>query len=149
MGNFIVNNGLQVLGSTFITGSTSISNGLQVSGSSAVTGSTTVVGAFTATSLIETSAIRYKENIQNLELFDNIYKLRPVSFDWKSNNNPDIGFIAEEVNELFPLLVESNEDGVIEGVKYSKMVTVIVKTLQSQQQQIEELKQEINTLKNK
>lgn len=131
MGNFIVNNGLQVFGGTAITGSATISSTL------------------TATTLVETSAIRYKENIQNLESFDNIYKLRPVSFDWKSTNNPDIGFIAEEVNELFPLLVESNKDGVIEGVKYSKMVTVIVKTLQNQQQQIEELKQEINTLKNK
>lgn len=131
MGNFIVNNGLQVSGGTSVTGSATISSTL------------------TATTLVETSAIRYKENIQDLESFDNIYKLRPVSFDWKSTNNPDIGFIAEEVNELFPLLVESNKDGVIEGVKYSKMVTVIVKTLQNQQQQIEELKQEINTLKNK
>jgi hypothetical protein len=148
MGNFIVNNGLQVLGGTAITGSASISSTLSV-GATAITGSASVSSTLTATTLVETSAIRYKENIQNLESFDNIYKLRPVSFDWKSNNNPDIGFIAEEVNELFPLLVESNKDGIIEGVKYSKMVTVIVKTLQSQQQQIEELKQEINTLKNK
>jgi hypothetical protein len=148
MGNFIVNNGLQVLGGTAITGSASISSTLSV-GATAITGSASVSSTLTATTLVETSAIRYKENIQNLESFDNIYKLRPVSFDWKSNNNPDIGFIAEEVNELFPLLVESNEEGVIEGVKYSKMVTVIVKTLQNQQQQIEELKQEINTLKNK
>ena len=148
MGNFIVNNGLQVFGGTAITGSASVSSTLSAGGT-AITGSATISSTLTATTLVETSAIRYKENIQNLESFDNIYKLRPVSFDWKSNNNPDIGFIAEEVNELFPLLVESNEDGVIEGVKYSKMVTVIVKTLQSQQQQIEELKQEINTLKNK
>jgi hypothetical protein len=148
MGNFIVNNGLQVLGGTAITGSASISSTLSV-GATAITGSASVSSTLTATTLVETSAIRYKENIQNLESFDNIYKLRPVSFDWKLNNNPDIGFIAEEVNELFPLLVESNEDGVIEGIKYSKMVTVIVKTLQNQQQQIEELKQEINTLKNK
>jgi hypothetical protein len=148
MGNFIVNNGLQVLGGTNISGLTAITGSASVS-STLSAGATTVTGTLTATTLVETSAIRYKENIQNLESFDNIYKLRPVSFDWKSNNDPDIGFIAEEVNELFPLLVESNEDGVIEGVKYSKMVTVIVKTLQSQQQQIEELKQEINTLKNK
>jgi len=96
------------------------------------------------------------ENIQDLDSADSIYKLRPVTFDWKANHKQDIGFIAEEVNEILPVLAEMNEDGQAEGVKYSKLTAILTKALQihdqrlkDQQKQIDELKQEINHLKNK
>jgi len=132
-------------------------------GSAQITGSLGVTGSVTATSVIETSALRYKQNIQNLESIDGLYKLRAVSFDWKSTLKSDIGFIAEEVNEILPVLAEINEDGQAEGVKYSKLTAILTKALQihdqrlkdhdqrlkDQQKQIDELKQEINHLKNK
>jgi hypothetical protein len=115
-----------------------------------------VVGTTTTTTLVETSALRYKQNIQNLESVDGLYKLRPVTFDWKSTLKSDIGFIAEEVNEILPVLAEINEDGQAEGVKYSKLTAILTKALQihdqrlkDQQKQIDELQQEINHLKNK
>ena len=103
-------------------------------------------GTITATTLIETSALRYKENITDLKSADILYKLRPVSFDWKSNNKSDIGFIAEEVNELIPILAELNEDGEVEGVKYSKITTLLTKIVQNHQDEIIALKANINTL---
>ena len=125
-------------------------------GSAQITGSLGVTGSVTATSLVETSALRYKENIQNLENSDIIYKLRPVTFDWKSTQKPDVGFIAEEVNKIIPILAEINENGETEGVKYSKLTAILTKALQvhdqrlkDQQKEIDELRQEINVLKNK
>lgn len=118
-----------------------------ITGSLVVTGSTSINGTLTAVSIIETSAKRYKENIQNLDSADNIYKLRPVTFDWKSNQKNDIGFIAEEVNKIIPMLAEINENGEVEGVKYSKLTTLLTKALQIHEQQIQSLIEEINILK--
>lgn len=126
------------------------------SGSAQITGSLGVTGSVTATSVIETSALRFKQNIHSLDSADSIYKLRPVTFDWKTTLKSDIGFIAEEVNEVIPVLAELNENGEAEGVKYSKLSALLTKALQiheqrleSHQQEIEQLKQEINHLKNK
>ena len=125
-------------------------------GSAQITGSLTVIGTTTTTTLVETSALRYKENIQDLETADSIYKLRPVTFNWKDTLKSDIGFIAEEVNEILPVLAELNENGEAEGVKYSKLTVLLTKIaqiqeqkLEAQQKQIDELKQEIENLKNK
>jgi hypothetical protein len=123
-------------------------------GSAQITGSLGVTGSITANQFIDISALKYKENIQNLESADVVYKLRPVTFDWKETSAHDIGFIAEEVNEIIPVLAEIDQNGEAQGVKYSKLTALLTKALQIheqklniQDQQIEELKQEINNLK--
>ena len=95
-------------------------------------------------SLTETSALRYKENIQDLEDTSKVMQLRPVSFDWKKDQKHDIGLIAEEVAELYPELVETNGD--ITGVKYTKLTALLIKTVQEQNARIEKLENQISTL---
>ena len=108
-----------------------------------------VAGTTRTTTLVETSARKYKECILPLQdQIENIKKLEPVEFQWKKDKTKDIGFIAEEVKEIFPNLVAYEEDGEISGVQYSKLTTVLVKALQQQQEQIEELKKEIFIIKN-
>ncbi len=117
---------------------------LQGDGDATFAGDVTVGGTLT-----ETSARRFKENIKTLDnQISNISKLNPVSFDWKKDSKSDIGFIAEEVKEVYPNLV-SEEDGEIKGVQYTKLTAVLVKALQDQQKQIDELKKEIFILKKK
>ena len=99
-------------------------------------------------SITETSAERYKENIQTLEV-NPILNLRPVTFDWKETGEKDYGLIAEEVNEHLPELVKKNEEGVVEGIKYTKLTSLLIKTVQDQQEQIELLKTELNWVKNR
>ena len=92
---------------------------------------------------------RELENIKTLDSqTKNISKLNPVSFDWKEGGKSDIGFIAEEVKEIYPDLV-SEKEGEIQGVQYTKLTAVLVKALQDQQKQIDELKKEIFILKKK
>ena len=106
-------------------------------------------GVLTATSIVETSAKRFKENIKSLESqTDKLQKLKPVSFDWKENSKADVGFIAEEVKEIYPELV-SEENGETQGIQYSKLTAILVKAVQDQQKQIDELKEEIFILKKK
>jgi hypothetical protein len=105
-------------------------------------------GVTTVSCLIETSAERYKSNIQPLgSQLSNIMNLQPVEFDWKSNNKHDIGFVADSVKEVYPNLVSTNAQGEVEGMNYSKLVSALVKSIQEQQIQINTLTTEVEKLK--
>ena len=93
-------------------------------------------------SLTETSALRYKENVQDLEDTSKVMQLRPVTFNWKKDQKYDIGLIAEEVAELYPELVETNGD--ITGIKYTKLTALLIKTVQEQNARIKKLENQIS-----
>lgn len=108
-----------------------------------------VNGTTTTISLVETSTRELKEDIQPLEnQLEKIKQLQPVEFTWKKDKKKDFGLIAEEVEEIYPYLVEHDNDDNLIGVKYSKLTSVLIKALQEQQNQIDELKEEIIQLKN-
>jgi hypothetical protein len=55
-----------------------------------------------------------KTNIEPLggrTSLDMIMRLKPVSFHWKKNDQPDLGLLAQEVQQIFPELVSTNPDG--------------------------------------
>jgi hypothetical protein len=51
----------------------------------------------------------------------------------------DYGLIAEEVNEHLPELVKKSEEGEVEGIKYTKLTSLLIKAVQDQAKQIEDL----------
>lgn len=86
------------------------------------------------------SSRRYKEAIQDLEAGGEVVeRLRPVEFRWKQDRRRDLGFVAEEVARIDPLLVTYNADGEIEGVKYRQLTAVLVNALHEQSRRIERL----------
>lgn len=94
------------------------------------------------------SSIRYKENVQSFTSgLDLLNRLRPVTYSWKLNGQKDLGFIAEEVNEIEPLLSSYNEKGEIEGVRYELLTTVLVNSIKEQQEQIKRQQEQIEALK--
>ena len=99
-------------------------------------------------SITETSTLKYKENIETLDSGDVIHNLRPVTFDWKESGERDYGLIAEEVNEHLPELVKKSEEGEVEGIKYTKLTSLLIKAVQDQQNQIAELTRRVNWLDN-
>jgi len=99
-----------------------------------------ITGSLNATSVTETSALRYKKYVKPLKSqSDNVYKLRPVHFKWKDDNRGDIGLIAEEVGEIYPELVSMGIDGSAEGISYTKLTAVLIKTIQELSARIEKL----------
>ena len=58
------------------------------------------------------------------------------------NEGHDVGVIAQEVEEVLPEVVTTRENG-FKGVKYDKMVVLLIEGMKEQQSQIEELKSEI------
>ncbi len=84
------------------------------------------------------SSLRYKTDVESFTAgLDALRRLRPISFTWKEGGLRDVGFGAEEVSEVEPLLVTRNDTGEIEGVKYGQLTTILVNAVKEQQAQIE------------
>ena len=79
------------------------------------------------------SSIRFKENVQDLNYgLADIGKLRPVSFDYKAEMQypgTKIGFIAEEVEGVIPEVI-TYEKGVVFGVDYPLLTSLLTKGIQ-------------------
>lgn len=91
-----------------------------------------------------TSLRRYKTAIENFSGGLNIVsRLRPISFDWKESGQRDVGFIAEEVFEIEPLLTTTGDNGELQGVKYKQLNVVLVNAVNEQQTQIEQQQKQI------
>ncbi len=123
-------------------------------------GNLTVTGDITGFGSISDS--RLKENLESLPTsIKNIMKLNVVEFNWNINipikekvGTKDIGLIAQEVEKIFPLVVYKNDMIEINGektkiIKYEKIVPYLIKAMQEQQIQIEELTNEVRELKNR
>jgi hypothetical protein len=111
-----------------------------------------VNGTARVTTLIETSALKYKTNIQPLEpQLSKVTQLEPVTFDWIDKPNPktNIGLIADEVEKLYPEFVSKTEDGEIEGIEYSKLTTVLIQSIKELKEIVDKQQEQINTLLNK
>ena len=100
---------------------------------------------------------RLKTNIKDINYgLKDILNLRGVEFDWKEKRDGkhDIGFIAQEVQEVIPEVINEIPDLKYEnnkylGVDYSKIVPILVESMKEQQKQIDSLKNEVELLKNK
>lgn len=93
-----------------------------------------------------TSSIKYKENIENLEVdTEKIYELRPVSYDDKATHKGRyIGLIAEEVLPIIPELVQINEKTKeCENVTYDRLAVLLLAEIQKLKTEIDELKQKV------
>jgi len=60
----------------------------------------------------------------------------------------DIGVVAQEIQEVLPEIVSGRANGYL-GVKYEKIVPLLIESIKENTKQIKELKQEINEIKEK
>jgi hypothetical protein len=83
---------------------------------------------------------RLKKNIVDLKnVGKDLEKLKTVGFDWKSTGEADIGFIAQDVEKIFPTLVKTNKDG-FKSVKYVNFVPILVQGYREQANELRKLK---------
>jgi hypothetical protein len=107
-------------GDGMISGSLTIINNLIVSGS-----------------ITELSTRTAKSDIMPLPYSTaEFMKLAPVSYTLNNTGTKEIGFIAEEVHDIYS---EISRDGL--SISYTKFAPVLVKVIQEQQQRIERLEQ--------
>lgn len=96
------------------------------------------------------SALKYKENIQDVsaECASGIKDMRVVTFDYREDSGfsgSDIGFIADEVYNIFPDVVNT-KDGEIEGLDYNKITPLLIKYVQTLSDTVETLQNRISVL---
>lgn len=123
---------------------------------------------------IQTSDKNDKTAITDLKYgLNEIMNLRPVTYKWKQNKKGDtfvpenekdvhLGFIAQEVQKIVPEIVvdhnwrvtdEQNPNTYVKtktarlGMRYQELVPVLIKAVQEQQAEIEDLKNEIKEIK--
>jgi hypothetical protein len=100
------------------------------------------------TSFNVTSDYRLKEDFKEVNGLEKLSKIKVYDYLWKSDKTRMDGVIAHELQEILPYAVTGdkdaiNEDGkpIMQSVDYSKIVAILIKSVQEQQSQIEELKE--------
>jgi Chaperone of endosialidase len=117
------------------------------------------VGFFSNTGdYITVSDKRLKNDIRQLSpVLNEVMQLQPVQYKMKHNNSSgriSIGFIAQDVRELFPGLVHSimdsasgKDDNNLYAVNYTGFSVLAIKAVQELKVENEELKKQVETLK--
>lgn len=96
------------------------------------------------------SDLHSKSNIKNLSYsLESILNLQGVSFTWNDDlvkfvdkDSESLGLIAQDVEKVFPQLVQSGPDGKL-GVNYIGLIPVLVECIKEQQAQIHRLRDEL------
>jgi len=140
-------------GITTVTGTTLFANQLSVSGVSTFAGIGTfqstlfanevsVTGIVTAADFNSTSDANLKENVQTFEnALDIVSELRGVRFNWKKDNKPSVGVIAQELEEILPELVSNTSP---KTVNYNGIIGVLIEAIKELSEEVQNLKNQIN-----
>jgi len=91
-----------------------------------------------------TSDERLKENITTIAqepILEKMQQLRAVEFTWKSDKaeTTRIGFIAQEVEDIFPDFVQTDKETGLKSVAYGGFVPYIISAIQELAEKIEVL----------
>ena len=101
-------------------------------------------GALSATDFNSTSDENLKENIRTIEdPLAKVVQIRGVNFDWKENQKPSVGVIAQEVEKVFPELVANGEK---KTVNYNGLIGLLIEVVKEQQTQINSLNERLSKL---
>ena len=109
-----------------------------------VVGDTYISGILTATDINSASDIRLKTNIKPFEnTLEKIVHINGVSFNWIDGNAKSGGIIAQDVEKVFPELVN---DGDHKTVNYNGLIGVLVESIKELKQEIEDLKSRLGEI---
>ena len=94
------------------------------------------------------SDLRIKENISNVENgVEMVLKMKPKHFDYIDGQKNNLGFIAQDVQEIIPQAVSiSDEKTGILALKTDFLVPYLVKAIQELKAENDTLKSRIDTL---
>jgi len=107
------------------------------------------------------SDVSLKENIRDIDEgeYDKILYLMPAKYNFKNDDSKKIhfGFIAQELEEFFPELVENKEiieensnneetEKNVKTVNYLELIPIMINKIQDLQEQINDLKKKFNNI---
>jgi len=101
------------------------------------------------------SDIRWKKDVVPLsDVLGKVNQLQGVKFDWRKDEFPkmnfpsgsQIGFIAQDVEPIFPELVTTDNNG-YKGISYEKFVPVLTEAIKELNAKVDSQQKEIESLK--
>jgi len=105
-----------------------------------------VNGDVIANAFVVPSDERLKDNIMPIlePEIQEFHNLEPKLFNYKTKNPSEkhYGFVAQEVEKIYPQLVKDNEYG-FKTINYMEMIPLLVLKINEMQKEIDELKEKI------
>jgi hypothetical protein len=116
-----------------------------------------LVGQMSATSFRVTSDYRIKDNVISIPSGFSLDRLKPVYYQNNVLKQPEMGFLAHDVQEEYPFLVSGEKDGVkLQSLNYTGLIPLMVQeikdlkmTIQRQNEDIQRLRIQMDELTNK
>jgi hypothetical protein len=104
---------------------------------------TTTSGCTVTGTVTETSDARLKKDVVIIDsALDKVSELNGVTFKWISDDIASAGVIAQDVEKVLPMLVETSAEDEMKSVSYSGLIGLLVES-------VKELKAEIDDLKSR
>lgn len=95
----------------------------------------------TTTSFVTSSDYRLKEDYKQINGLEILSKIKTYNFKFKDEEFRMDGVIAHELQDILPYAVSGEKDGKdFQGVDYSKIVPILVKSVQELKAEIDQLK---------
>lgn len=98
--------------------------------------------------LTQMSDSTFKTNIRKIDddVLSKVCKLDGYTYNWKDDKDGQlqVGFIAQEVEKVFPELVETIDSSNVKLMSYIGMIPYLLEAIKAQQVQIEDLKGQLN-----
>jgi len=103
----------------------------------------TIVITTNTTTYNTSSDYRLKEDLQDFNGLDKVSKIPVYDFKWKSDESRSYGVMAHELEEVLPQAVNGEKDAEeMQSVDYSKIVPLLVKSIQELKAEVDLLKKE-------
>ena len=91
------------------------------------------------------SDYRLKQDLKEYNGLSLVSAIKTYDYEWKVDNKRAYGVLAHELQEVLPQAVFGEKDAEeMQGVDYSKLVPIMIKAIQEQQVQIQELKNKLS-----
>ena len=116
-----------------------------------VSGDARIDGTISCIKLSQTSDIKYKTNIKQIEYKEAlkiIENLNPVTWDWNENTiatGSSSGFVAQEAEEFIPNAISRDNENNL-SLDYTQLHSYEIKVIQEQQKEIIKLKEKLKIL---
>lgn len=99
-------------------------------------------------SIYNPSDERLKQNILSIdkEKTNELFTINPISFNYKNDpkNQKHFGVLAQDVEKIFPDLVQDNNISGYKTVNYQEFIPIMLAKMKQMQDEIDELKQKMN-----
>ena len=107
------------------------------------------VATINATTFLYSSDKRLKKDIYTVKnSLEKINKLEWVHFNWRKDGAKDIWLIAQDVEKVFPNLVNTDSETWMKAVKYWNLVSPIIEAIKELSKKVDEILVNKNKIKN-